>query len=123
MSRDLGDRQAHDLLDKCPQPLQIGCAGGAHLRASRPSQLGPALILRLPNHFYADVDVDALRFGRETGQIAEAIITHLNGLMGAKVTVSLQIEAHVPDGIPESVQRTVSENCRTLKIHFELEQR
>ncbi|MEO8380189.1 MAG: DUF499 domain-containing protein [Acidobacteriota bacterium] len=77
----------------------------------------------LPNHFYADVDVDALRFGRDAAQIAEAIITHLNGLIGAKVSVSLQIEARVPDGIPETVQRTVSENCRTLKIHFEFENR
>lgn len=90
---------------------------GAEVLAPPPSP--PAL----PNHFYADVDVDALRFGRDAGQIAEAIITHLNGLVGAKVTVSVQIEARVPDGIPESIQRTVSENCRTLKIHFELEKR
>ncbi|PYQ27742.1 MAG: AAA+ family ATPase [Acidobacteria bacterium] len=73
----------------------------------------------LPNHFYADLDLDALRFGRDAAQIADAIITHLNALVGAKVTVSLQIEATVPGGIPENVQRTVSENCRTLRVHFE----
>jgi predicted AAA+ superfamily ATPase len=78
---------------------------------------------RLPNHFYADVDVDALRFARDAGQIGEAIVTHLNGLMGAKVSVTLQIEARVPEGIPENTQRTVSENCRTLKIHFEFDER
>jgi hypothetical protein len=53
---------------------------------------------------------------REAGQIAEAVVAHLNGLVGAKVRISVEIEAKVPDGIPETVQRTVSENCRTLKI-------
>jgi len=83
----------------------------------------PSAARRLPHHFYADVDRDALRFGRDASEIADAIITHLNALVGAKVTVSLQIEARVPDGIPENVQRTVSENCRTLKIHFEFDDR
>jgi predicted AAA+ superfamily ATPase len=91
--------------------------------ASDASNLKTPRSPRLFNHFYADVDVDALRFGRDAAQIADAIITHLNGLVGAKVTVSLQIEATIPEGIPESVQRTVSENCRTLKIHFEFEKR
>jgi hypothetical protein len=85
--------------------------------------VAPPAIRQLPNHFYADVDVDALRFGRDAAQIADAIITHLNGLIGAKVLVSLQIEARVPEGIPENVQRTVSENCGTLKIHFEFDRR
>lgn len=41
---------------------------------------------------------------------------HLNGLVGAKVSISLEVEARVPKGIPDNVQRTVSENCRTLKV-------
>jgi predicted AAA+ superfamily ATPase len=70
----------------------------------------------LPTRFWVDVGVDALRLTRETGQIAEAIVAHLNGLVGAKLSISLQIEAKIPNGIPENVQRTVTENCRTLKI-------
>lgn len=93
------------------------------LQSSGGDVVAPATIPELPNHFYADVDVDALRFGRDAAQIADAIITHLNGLIGAKVKVSLQIEASVPEGITETVQRTVSENCRTLRIHFEFDRR
>lgn len=71
----------------------------------------------LPKRFWADVGVaDALRFGRDAGQIAEAVVAHLQSLDRAKVSISIQIEAKVPEGIPENVQRTVSENCRTLKI-------
>jgi hypothetical protein len=32
------------------------------------------------------------------------------------VTVTLEIEAHVPGGAPDNVVRTVTENSRTLKF-------
>lgn len=71
----------------------------------------------LPTRFWADVGIaDPVRFGRDAGQIAEAIVAHLQSLDRARVSISVQIEAKVPGGIPENVQRIVSENCRTLKI-------
>jgi len=36
------------------------------------------------------------------------------GILGAEVKVKLDIAAEVPEGFPESVVRTVSENCRVL---------
>jgi hypothetical protein len=45
-------------------------------------------------------------------------------LVGAEVTVTLEISAWAPDGVPEHVVRTVTENCRTLKFEdqgFEVE--
>ena len=44
------------------------------------------------------------------------VIAHLAGLVGANVTVTLEIEAEIPDGAPEQVVRTVTENSRTLKF-------
>ena len=38
------------------------------------------------------------------------------GLVGARVTVTLEIEAEVPSGAPDHVVRTVTENSRTLKF-------
>jgi hypothetical protein len=32
------------------------------------------------------------------------------------VTVTIEIEAELPDGSPDQVVRTVTENCRTLKF-------
>jgi hypothetical protein len=46
----------------------------------------------------------------------EEVIAHLSGLVGAKVTVSLEIDAFVPDGVPDNVVRIVTENGRTLKF-------
>jgi len=36
--------------------------------------------------------------------------------MGSKVTVTLEIQAEIPTGTPDSVVRTVTENGRTLKF-------
>jgi hypothetical protein len=44
------------------------------------------------------------------------VIAHLDGLVHAKVTVAIEIEAEMPDGTPDQVVRTVTENCRTLKF-------
>ena len=44
------------------------------------------------------------------------MISHLSGLVGAKVKVTLEIEAEVPSGAPDQVIRTVTENSRTLKF-------
>jgi hypothetical protein len=70
----------------------------------------------VPRSFYGQVDLDALRLSRDAGQVAEAIVQHLSGLLGAEVKVRLEIEAQAPDGVPDDVVRTVTENARTLKF-------
>ena len=54
--------------------------------------------------------------GREAGRIGEEVLQHLAGLLHAEVEVTLEIRAKVPDGVPEHVLRTVTENCRTLRF-------
>jgi len=54
--------------------------------------------------------------GRDAGRIAEEVVSHLTGLVGARVKVTLDIEAEVDGGLPESVVRIVTENARTLKF-------
>jgi hypothetical protein len=44
------------------------------------------------------------------------VIAHLAGLVNAKVSVTLEIEAEIPAGAPDNVVRTVTENSRTLKF-------
>jgi predicted AAA+ superfamily ATPase len=66
--------------------------------------------------FYGSVDLDELRITRDTGLVADEVLQHLTSLLGAKVKVTLEISVEVPDGVPEHVVRTVTENCRTLKF-------
>ena len=69
-----------------------------------------------PVRFHGTVPLDSTRVGRDAGRIADEVISHLSGLVGAKVTVTLEIAAEVPSGTPDHVVRTVTENSRTLKF-------
>lgn len=69
-----------------------------------------------PRRFHGAVAVDASRLSRDAGRIAEEVVQHLVGLLGAEVEVTLEIHATIPDGAPDNVVRTVSENCRTLRF-------
>lgn len=44
------------------------------------------------------------------------MIAHLVRLMQSDVTVTLEIEAGIPEGAPDNVVRTITENSRTLKF-------
>jgi predicted AAA+ superfamily ATPase len=69
-----------------------------------------------PTRFYGTVVLDSTRVGRDASRIAEEVISHLSGQVGAKVTVTLEIEASLPSGVTDTVVRTVTENSRTLKF-------
>ena len=69
-----------------------------------------------PKRFHGTVELDATRVGRDASRIADEVVSHLTGLIGTKVTVTLEIEAEIPSGAPDHVVRTVTENGRTLKF-------
>jgi len=69
-----------------------------------------------PKRFHGTVELDVTRVGRDASRIADEVISHLAGLVGAKVTVTLEVEAESPSGAPDHVVRTVTENGRTLKF-------
>ncbi len=71
---------------------------------------------RLPVRFYGSVELDATRLSRDAGKIAEEVVQHLSALMDSNVEITLEIKADVPEGVPDNVVRTVTENCRTLKF-------
>ena len=77
-----------------------------------------------PKRFHGTVILDPARVGRDAGRVAEEVIAHLTGIVGATVTVTLEVEASIPSGASDHIVRTVTENSRTLKFKshgFELE--
>ena len=66
--------------------------------------------------YHGSVTLDPTRVGRDASQIADEVITHLAGLVGADVRLTLEIEADIPDGAPEHVVRVVTENSRSLQF-------
>jgi hypothetical protein len=69
-----------------------------------------------PRRYHGTVRLDAARVGRDASRIADEVIAHLAGQVGAEVTVTLEIEAALPGGASEQIVRTVTENSRTLKF-------
>jgi len=66
--------------------------------------------------FHGAARLDTARVGRDASRIADEVIAHLAGQVGADVTVTLEIEARLPGGASDQVVRTVMENSRTLKF-------
>jgi hypothetical protein len=60
--------------------------------------------------------LDNTRVNRDVNNYLQEIIQHLMAVEGSKVELTLEVSVTAPDGIPSSTVRTVSENCRTLKV-------
>ncbi len=104
-----GTEGAEDVTETTPAPKSTD--GYAPSGASPSPKAAPA-----PKRFHGSVTLDPTRVGRDAGRIADEVIAHLSGLVGARVKVTLEIEAEIPDGAPDNVVRTVTENSRTLKF-------
>lgn len=89
-----------------PQPASLSIQGHA------PNVVATTISRR----FYGSVVLDSTRVGRDAGRIAEEVVAHLAALPGAEVRVTLEIAASIPNGAPENVVRTVTENARTLRF-------
>lgn len=71
---------------------------------------------KVRRRFYGSVELNTARAARDFGKVAEEVLDHLTTLPKAKVTVTVEIQAEVPGGAPESVRRVIEENCGTLKF-------
>ena len=69
-----------------------------------------------PKRYHGTIVLDPARVGRDASKIADEVITHLVGLVGSNVKITLDIDAEIPAGVPDNVVRTVTENSRTLKF-------
>ena len=91
-----------------PAPASRGSAGE---RGTPASEARPR-----PRRFHGTVRLDPGRVALDAGRVAEAVIAHLEGQVGSRVSVTLEIEAELPDGAPEHIVRAVTENSATLKF-------
>jgi len=96
-----------------PKPDPDGTGGDDPGPGPQPPDPTPPLRLK---RFHGAVTLDPGRVGLDASQIANEVISHMDGLVGARVKVTLEIEAELPDGFPDHVVRTVNENSSTLKF-------
>ncbi len=82
-----------------------------------PAPASPGLTQQAkPRRYHGTVVLDPARVGRDASRIADEVVTHLVGIIGSTVRVTLEIEADIPAGASDNVVRTVTENGRALKF-------
>ena len=110
-------RDADALEPEPPSPSDDSVPSDSH--PSTPSGEQPPLIpgeTMGPRRYHGTVQLDPARVGRDASQIAEEVIVHLVGLAGSEITVTMDIDARLPEGASEQVVRTVTENGRELQF-------
>lgn len=85
-------------------------------QSSIKENVAPSGPVKKNTHFYGSVRIDANKLGSTAGTINQEVLQHLNKLSGVEITVMLDIQVKIPDGVPDEVARTIRENCRTLKF-------
>ncbi len=114
--RDVAERQIVAIADQKPEEPEVsGVTSGPPL---------PPPPVSRPKRYHGTVELDTTRIVRDATTVAEEIVSHLTGLAGATVRVTLEIEAEVAEGVPEKVVRVVTENGRELQFEsqgFELD--
>ncbi len=108
---------AQEKLDEGRDDKEQATANGeADKQLPTPSSRTPVPSPPVLRRFYGTVELDPVRINRDAPAIADEVIRHLTALNGATVKITLEIEAEIPDGVPDDILRTVMENCRTLKF-------
>ena len=66
--------------------------------------------------FFMSVKLDNTRVIRDLQKYLDEVITHLSSVDNCEVELSLEVSAQAENGFPQGTVRTVSENCRTLRV-------
>jgi predicted AAA+ superfamily ATPase len=94
----------------------IGGATGAGSEPSEISENPPTREQPKNKRFYMSARLDNTRINRDVQRLVEEVISHLTVVDACQVEVSLELNAKSPDGYSPQTVRTLSENCRTLKV-------
>ncbi len=111
------ERPSPAVLERGGATITSPQAQGSTPVAPVPVQLFPVAEEPQMHRFYGSASINEQRVGRDAAQIMDEVVKHLVSLNSAKVKVTLEIQAEVPNGVPTDVIRTVKENCHAL--HFE----
>ena len=85
-----------------------------------PAPVSPVVTPQPPKpqncHFEMITTLDSTRVVKNIGNLMDEVVNHLMQVEGANVEIKLLVEATMPDGTPVTTVRTVTENCKTLKV-------
>jgi hypothetical protein len=118
------DAALEQLRRKQPEALVGGASGGVTgITTGSPSPaVGGAASptgSALPRRFYGSVEIDMVRPVKSFDAILNAVVMELQRTQGAKVKLTLEVEAEAPNGFSEADVGVVRDNARHLKFKAE----
>jgi len=111
-----GDIPCGGLGETVPGGSGTGTSGGQTGTGSQAGGGTPAPDAPKNTRFFMSTKLDTTRVSRDVNNYVQEVIQHLMAVEGSDVELTLEVSVNAPEGIPSSTVRTVSENCRTLKI-------
>jgi hypothetical protein len=66
--------------------------------------------------FFGSVDLNPYTITKHIGDVSDEVLQLLTNRSGVDVTVTIEIQAKSPSGFDGEFQRTLRENCHTLKF-------
>ncbi|OAD22287.1 AAA family ATPase [Candidatus Thiomargarita nelsonii] len=85
---------------------------------AEPFSLAPSSAPPAKTHFHANVTLNPISPKMDFSKIVEEVIEQLTKSTDVEVTISLEIDANAKEGFDESLERTLKENCHTLKFNL-----
>jgi hypothetical protein len=83
---------------------------------SNAESVSQPVLSKVTSRYYGRAGIDPQRVNKDMGLIVEEVVERLTSLVGCNVEITIEINAHLPEGFDESIIRTVSENSKTLKF-------
>jgi hypothetical protein len=77
---------------------------------------GTSTAVTIKNRFYGTVNLEPVKAKMDFATIVDEVVQQFTAKIGVNVTISVEINAQVPDGFDEALQRTVKENCNVLRF-------
>src|SRR5680860_803901 len=71
---------------------------------------------RAPTRYTGAVALEPDRAVRDFSTVVSEVVAHMEGQVGARVQITVEVAAERDEGFPSGVVRTVSENARVLKF-------
>jgi hypothetical protein len=114
-------RQMKDEVAPGPISVPIGPGGGPDATSERPPPSGEAApsAPRKPKRFYGSVEIDIVRPVKSFDAILNAVVMELQRTNGAKIKLTLEIEAEAVEGFDDGEVSVVRDNARQLKFKAE----
>ena len=110
VSTEAAKRQLEAESEVVPPPSPDGGdTGGEEVGGTTPTTV-------TVRRFHGIVKLDQARLARDAGRIGDEIVHHLASLRNAGIEITLEIHAEMPEGVPHTMVRTVTENAHVLNF-------